>query len=257
MSRPSLANERIGFMKKNKNGSDMIVEEYYTQDDILVRFIEHGNSVHTNWKSFIKGGVYNVYDKNVYGIGYAGEGDYKPCENKKDTLQYSTWHNMLMRCYDKKFIDKNPTYIHCSTVDKWHNFQNFAEWYENNYYSVDDEKMHLDKDILQKGNKLYSPTTCVFVPHRINLLFAKRDAKRGDLPIGVYFSKNASKYVAQCSNGTGNVIYLKSYDTPEQAFISYKTFKEKLIKQKAEEYKVRIPTDLYNAMMKYEVEIDD
>lgn len=47
------------------------------------------------------------------------------------------------------------------------------------------------------------------------------------------------------------------YGTPEQAFQAYKKFKESYIKQVADEYKDKIPEKLYEALYKYEVEIDD
>ena len=46
-------------------------------------------------------------------------------------------------------------------------------------------------------------------------------------------------------------------DLSEEAFKSYKTFKEKYIKQVADEYKDKIPKKLYDAMYRYEVEITD
>lgn len=51
--------------------------------------------------------------------------------------------------------------------------------------------------------------------------------------------------------------YLGLYNTVEEAFIVYKAFKENYIKQVADEYKKYIPTKLYEAMYKYEVELDD
>ena len=44
---------------------------------------------------------------------------------------------------------------------------------------------------------------------------------------------------------------------PFQAFTCYKAFKEKYIKQVADEYKDIIPQKLYEALYKYEVEIND
>ena len=51
--------------------------------------------------------------------------------------------------------------------------------------------------------------------------------------------------------------YLGLYITIEQAFSAYKNFKENYIKEVADEYKDRIPQKLYDAMYRYEVEIDD
>ena len=49
------------------------------------------------------------------------------------------------------------------------------------------------------------------------------------------------------------------YSTPEKAFNAYKDYKEDIIKQVAEaEYKVgNITKECYEAMITYEVEIDD
>ena len=121
--------------------------------------------------------------------------------------------------------------------------------------------MGLDKDILIKGNKIYSPETCIFVPQTINSLFVKRDNKRGESVIGVSLHKN-SKYQVHCSiinpeTGKSKQEYLGVYDTQEKAFQVYKYYKEKNIKEVADYYFGRIPDKLYNAMYNYEVEITD
>ena len=116
--------------------------------------------------------------------------------------------------------------------------------------------MHLDKDILCKGNKIYSPNNCVFVPQRINELFTKRNKLRGDYPIGVDFNKRNKLFRARCSTLQGNK-HLGYYKTKEEAFKVYKIEKEKEIKNRADNYKDFIPEKLYSAMYKYEVEIRD
>ena len=121
--------------------------------------------------------------------------------------------------------------------------------------------MQLDKDIICKGNKIYSPDKCIFVPHRINSLFIKNDALRGDLPIGVGYDKRRSMYRAYCSiiKKDGNRItqHVGYYNSPEEAFKGYKRFKEAYIKQIADEYKGKIPQRLYDAMYTWTVEEDD
>ena len=120
--------------------------------------------------------------------------------------------------------------------------------------------MDLDKDILVKGNKIYSPETCMFVPQNINKLFTKSNKIRGKYPIGVYFNKNANKFKAQCRifyNGKTQQESLGLYNTIEDAFNAYKQFKEANIKQMADEYKGKIPDKLYEAMYDYKVEITD
>ena len=89
----------------------------------------------------------------------------------------------------------------------------------------------------------------------VNKLFVKSNKTRGEYPIGV--SKHGDKFVAHLSKGNGKVITLGTYDTPEEAFFAYKKAKEAYIKEVAEEYKGKIPYRLYEALMNYEVEIDD
>ena len=135
-----------------------------------------------------------------------------------------------------------------------------AEWIENNYYEVPGEIMCLDKDILDKGNKIYSRDRCIFVPKRINNLFVKRDTDRGDCPIGMSLTSSGN-YVVQCNNGYGKLDYLGTYSTKEEAFQVYKVYKEKVIKETIDSYEGIIPEPFYSrlktAMYNYEVEITD
>ena len=120
--------------------------------------------------------------------------------------------------------------------------------------------MCLDKDILHKGNKIYSRENCIFVPERINKLFVKRDNSRGDNPIGVYPTLSGN-YMASCRNGCGKSISLGTYKTKEEAFNAYKTYKENYIKEVIDSYKGIILEPFYSklreAMYKYKVEITD
>ena len=167
---------------------------------------------------------------------------------------------MLKRCYSDECQKKHPTYKDCTVCEEWHNYSDFKEWFDNNYYEIEGERMALDKDILVKGNKIYSPNTCVFVPQNINTLFIKSNKTRGKYPIGVYFRKDKNKYQAQCRivyNGKTQQEFLGLYNTIEDAFKVYKQFKENCIKQVADEYKDKIPNNLYKAMYNYKVEITD
>lgn len=244
---------RSGICVKSNGGSMMCCIRYRGSNDVDVYFPKYDYLVeHVTYGQFKSGSVKCPYEPTVFGHGYIGQGIYKTSENGKLTREYVTWLNMLCRCYNPKFNEKHTTYIGCTVCEKWHNFQNFAKWYNKNYYEIPGEKMTLDKDILIKGNKVYGPDTCVFVPHSINTLFIKRDALRGDLPIGVSYNKQYKKYTASCNRKC-----LGKYDTPEEAFQSYKQFKESLIKKVANDYLELIPFNLYQAMMNYEVEYED
>lgn len=247
----------------NNFGSQMIIIQYRKAIDIDVYFPQYNWTTKNRvYDSFKKGTISCPYEKRVYGEGYIGEGDYTAWKNGKHTRVYRTWCHMLERCYDEKYHEKESTYIGCETSKEWLNFQNFGEWDEDNYYEIEGERMHLDKDILFKSNKIYSPDTCIYVPETINKLFTKSDKKRGGNPIGVCYHKRNNNYVAGCSvydfeNKKKKRIHLGSYNTPEEAFEVYKQFKEQYIKQVADYYKDKIPQKLYDTMYNYEVEITD
>lgn len=253
--------KRIGERGLNNFGSQMIIVEYRKYSDINVYFPQYNwTSKNTSYSSFKKGSISCPYERRIYDIGYLGEGKYKTKENSKNTRVYTTWHSMLERCYSEKFHKKYSTYIDCKASKEFHNFQNFGEWDNDNYYQIEGERMELDKDILVKHNKIYSPETCIYVPKTINTLFVKCNKSRGNYLIGTCLFN--SKYVANCSlinpeTGKSKIKYLGYYTTQQEAFNVYKQFKEKNIKEVADYYKDKIPTKLYNALYNYEVEITD
>ena len=250
-----LVSERIGKSNVNTYGTLMTIIEYKNKDNIKVKF-EDGFIKNSNYTNFISGKIKSVFNKSVYGVGFIGTGMYKESIYNETTAQYKAWKSMMKRCYSDNFHEQRPTYIDCSVCEEWHNFQNFAKWYDDNFYQIDNEKMCLDKDILIKGNKIYSPDTCVFVPNTINTLFIKNNNGRGILPIGVNYQKDKGKYRSYCLVKSKQK-FLGRFDNPQLAFIAYKNFKEKHIKSIADEYKNKIPQNLYDAMYKYEIEITD
>lgn len=253
--------DRTGERGINNFGSQMVIVEYRNKNDIDIYFPEYNWGFKgATYQSFKNGQIKCPYERRYYNIGYLGEGSYKASENGKHTRVYSAWKSMLQRCYDDKYHQKQPTYIDCEVNNEWHNFQNFAKWYYENYYKIEGERMHLDKDILVKCNKIYSPDTCIFVPEKINILFIKCNKSRGSSPIGVSFYKG--KYTAHCQifdpeTGKSKQKTLGYYNTEQEAFNVYKQFKEKNIKLVADYYKNLIPERLYKALYNYEVEITD
>lgn len=161
---------RLNETNINTKGEKMTIVEYKDRYNITVEF-ECGYRTKTTYPNFKKGNVKNVYYRSVYGIGYIGEGNFKACKNKERNNYYGIWSDMLRRCYSEKYRDKKPSYVGCTVCEEWHNFQNFAKWYEENYYEFEDEIMQLDKDILVKGNRVYSPKTCLILPNSINSIF--------------------------------------------------------------------------------------
>lgn len=252
----NLVNSKIGETNLNVYGSRMTIINYINNKNITVLF-DNGFKSNTRYDHFIEGSVKHPYDRTICNIGFLGEGDYKVKIKGKHTKAYSIWNNIIQRCYNPLSQIKNITYKDCLVCDDWHNFQNFAKWYYENYYEVQNQNMCLDKDILIKGNKIYSPKTCVFVPNDINVLFTKRQNDRGDYPIGVTYVERDKKYLVQCSSKNNKSRFVKYCDSAEEAFYIYKEYKENIIKLIAEKYKPQIPELLYLALINYKVEIND
>ena len=246
--------DRVGETGYNNKNELMKIIEYNTYRDIVVEFQdEYKSCIHTSYQKFKDGSVSNPYSntkRGEYKIGECGRG------NKKNKMSYWYWNAMISRCHDNYLLEKEPTYKQCTICEEWKEYSSFDKWFNENYYEIENEKMELDKDILFKGNKIYSPETCIFVPKNINLLFVKSDAKRGDYPIGVNYNKRSGKFVARCGE-YGKRVNLGTFRTPEEAFNVYKSEKERYIKEVADLYKDRIPQKLYEALYKYEVEITD
>ena len=248
--------DRTGEETYNNFGSKMIITNYRNYKDIDVYFPEYNWTLkHARCGNFIRGNITCPYEPRVFGIGCIGEGKYKASENGKNTKYYDYWNSMLRRCYGRK-QNRDGAYEGCVVKSNWHNFQNFAEWLDNHYYEVPNQKMCLDKDILHKGNKIYSDKTCCFVPEKINTLLIKCDKSRGNCPIGVTYHKRDKIYEVKCNNGKGSD-YLGRFDNIYDAFHIYKVHKEKIIKQRADEYKQYLPQNVYEALYNYQVEITD
>lgn len=181
---------------------------------------------------------------NVFGKGF---NDTHGSSNKKP---HQLWISMMSRCYSDSYRKNFKSYIGCEVSECWHLFSNFKEWFEKNYV----EGWQLDKDILVKGNKIYSPDTCCFVPNEINLMLTNGKRARGKYPIGV--SKHYNKFTSYCRVGDVRKC-LGQFDTPSEAFFAYKKAKETHIRQIADKWKNQLEPKVYEALYNYQVEITD
>ena len=191
---------------------------------------------------------------NVYGVGVNNSDCCVWATKDGKRVQknaYKHWIAMMSRCYGK-VKEKETTYIGCKVCDEWLVYSNFEKWFNQHYV----EGYALDKDILVKGNKVYSPDTCCFVPKAINNLLNKHAKDRGCLPIGI--TKSGRGFVARL-NMVNTRRYLGFFKTSGEAFSVYKESKEAYIKDVAQEYydKGLITINVYNALLNYKVEITD
>ena len=241
----------------NSCGKCFIID-YQGQKDVTVIFYDPVCVTKCSMHNLKTGVVSNAAYKNkyptVYGVGVIGEGVYSP---EKDKRIYKLWQSVLQRGYDIAFKKRNHTYKDVTVCDEWLNFQNFAAWcYSQKFFDAKDDKgkaYSLDKDILVKGNKVYSPETCCFVPHIINCVTISCKKVRGNLPIGVHKHRKCNKY----SVNFKSEVYLGGFNTPEEAFQVYKNLKEAYIKDIAEVYLNKIDSKVYDKLTSWEVSIDD
>lgn len=184
----------------------------------------------------------------ILGVGTNSGGRYKTAIDGKITQSYATWQNMLSRAYCPKVKAQRPTYISCSVVEEWLEYQEFAEWFENHEYS--NHGYQLDKDLLLPDNKIYAPDRCVFVPSQLNNLLLDRGAARGQYPQGVNFYKDTNRFVARVKVD-GKQQHLGYFDTPQEARQAYKVAKEANVKRMALEWQDRIADNVFQALMNW------
>jgi hypothetical protein len=149
-----------GTIHDSANFGKFEILEYKNKSNIKIKFLNTGTIRTARSHTIRNSSVKDNYAPNVYGIGYVGEGEY----SANDTDFYSRWVLMLSRCYSERYQKNFPTYIGCTVCKEWHNFQNFAKWMSDKDY----KDKQLDKDILIKGNREYSPLACMFVTQKEN-----------------------------------------------------------------------------------------
>jgi hypothetical protein len=244
---------RIGEKHKTLEGDVVEIVGYRSTYDVNVK-LDNGNIFPVQYGHLIRGKVKNPYHPLIFSVGFIGDGKYKTKDGNKHFKSYVTWRNMLERSCSEEYKKKAASYRDTTVCKEWHNYQNFAAWFYENYDLDIMEGWHLDKDILQKGNKIYSPETCCFVPNEVNSFFVKGKSRRGECLIGV--SRGYNKFMASC-NVSKKVKNLGYFTTELEAFQIYKDFKENLALELAKKWEGKILEGVYNALINYNVEIDD
>lgn len=170
--------------------------------------------------------------KLVHGVGMLGSSPSRV--NGKLVKSYSAWSNMLSRCYSNS-KNRNNSYksVGRATVcDSWLTYDTFKEWYDNNYR----EGFELDKDLLGSELKEYGPTTCVFLPRRLNAAIATplRETKKCALPPGVFLNNHGSGGHPYYSKVTG--VWLGCFATPEEANRAWRVYRHDCLVRLAKHY---------------------
>ena len=230
------------------NGGTITVLHYKSKKSVYV--MHNDEYSHCMWaaaSSIKEGQVKNPYFRSVEGVGFLGVGDFKCSINGKVTEEYTAWRSMLVRCYNKEFLSKNPTYQDCSVCDDWHNFQNFSYW-----YTREDESGRghaVDKDILVKGNRIYSPKNCCLIPKGLNSFFS--DFTKNEESLKGVGETKSGKFITTIRRNRKKK-RLGTYKTKEEAKSAYSREKAIIAKELAIIYKADIRYKVFLAIMNWE-----
>lgn len=252
---------KLAFLKKHGETYcyDLVNDENYKDGNSSIPIIcnEHGVFFQRVYKHLAGHGCQKCAVKRrrkslIYGVA-TNDLEISVYLDDATKKAYDTWRLMLDRCYSSDFHKRQQSYKDCSVCNDWLLFSNFKKWFDVNYVSG----YQLDKDILVKGNRVYSPQTCCFIPQRINSLFTKQSKAIRKGIVGVTERYNG-KFLAYYTKNKKNIC-IGTYDTQEEAFEAYKMHKENYIKEIAQEYfdNGMITEQVYQALMNYEVEITD
>ena len=245
----------VGKICKSLNSGDFKVLKYSDNKTVEIQFLKTGFETTVQLVQVKSGNVKDPYLPSVYGVGILGT-KYPSKISGRNTKEYVLWHSMLERCYSDKSKKKHPTYEGCEVSGNFKSYECFYEWCHKQI-GFSNQGWHLDKDLLVRGNKIYSESACVFLPQEINSLLVKRENMRGKHLIGVYWDKTNKAFKAQVSKNKGMQEHLGVFNTEIEAFKAYKTAKESFVKEQAEKYKSQIDPRAYEALMNYKVEITD
>lgn len=239
----------FGTQFQTKKGGACTVISYVNNKNVLVMF-EDGTLVNCRSGNLTRGMVSNPNKPSVFGVGVC-DMDNIDCENNK---KYQLWYSILRRAYSDVYHQGKPTYKDVEVCDRWKRFSKFSEDIEKIPFF--DKSLtsgyELDKDILVKGNRIYSPTTVCFVPRSINIIFKTPKNNQTKLPVGVTFNKRLNKYVA-CLNGYNEKSnHIGVFETVEEAHERYVLEKKKHLVNLLDLYENEIEYKVYQALLNWD-----
>jgi len=192
--------------------------------------------------------------KLLFGVGYDSAERRKALGmhyHEATCRSHRRWVDMLNRCYRSGA----SAYIGCTVCPKWHDFQEFADWFVDQPYALEAD-MELDKDILDPLNTVYSPEYCSLVPRVINQIFRDTRSQRGILPIGVTVASRGEGFISRLSM-YGKSEYLGKCHNIVEAFEAYKAAHQVYCNELAETYEGAIDARVIERLRSYTRHIHD
>lgn len=241
----------VGEVYRNKEGFQYEIVAYKNALEVTIKWLDCGTLQVCSAHDAHRGTLKYLNRPSVFGIGYLGYGRFVPGERRMEAWQerinpvlHRHWRHVLERTIAGRDIKR---YEDCQVVEEWYNFQNFCEWAIKQKNSTRKEEngrlWHLDKDMVSRGNRLYCPELCVFLPNEVNAFYTKKEIGNTGYP-GVNYIKPGSKnakegYIARCCIGEERK-YLGYYYSPEQAFEKYRQCKEAAARELANKWEGEI-----------------
>lgn len=185
--------------------------------------------------------------KTVHGVGYNSGGKHIVSVKGVRTHTYMTWYNMMTRAYCEKLHQRLPQYAICEVSNDWHDFQNFAEWYESHSFSG--LGYHVDKDLVGNGSMVYSADNCCLLPQELNKLITAGRIKSNSLQGASW--REPSKVWRSSITDKGKSIHLGSFSTEIEAHMAYVKAKESLVRNEAKRWIGRIEVKAYEALVQW------
>lgn len=224
----------------NNYGSKMIIVKYNSATDILVRF-ENNQIVKTSYSLFLRGSIKSYSCRTVYGVGCLGE----LFSNSKEQ-SYTIWRNMMRRCYFNN-SKENPSYVDTVVCDEWHNYSNFKKWFNEAYYIFKSDSLELDKDLIGHGN-IYSPTTCCFLPKKINMLLETR-RDNAYIPYGIH--KRGELYYVELYGRSKIHKHKSVHASIDDALEKYKEVRKKILIYNLDGMHEKLPENIILLLKNY------
>lgn len=198
----------------------------------------------------------NSYKPTCYGVGYVGDLKSDVPFHKEISQR---WRAMLSRCYNKNHC-AYPSYggKGIKVCDEWLNFSNYYRWFITEMkrcnYSEPATSIHVDKDFMVPGSKIYSPTTCILLPVDINHFISRRTENSDTGFVGIGYMKNIKSkpyYFNKSKTGESKLVF---FATPEEAFEEYKLYFNKRREELLEEYKDNLTPEVTKRLEEIDIE---
>lgn len=127
-----------------------------------IRFLNSGYFTTTTSSEINAKKIKDKLHPQVFGVGCLG---YVKRANSSYKREYSVWHDMLNRCYNRKYPEaRYYSGAGVTVCERWLRFDFFLEdmsclpgW---NYDLFQKGVLYLDKDKRSGENRIYSPQTC-------------------------------------------------------------------------------------------------